>query len=211
MLKSNDKKLLLDKFSKFNLSREDLKLLTQNATYIKCQKGQVLYPNTEICNGFVIIKKGRLRAFAESNLGKEITIFNLNLLDECVLCTPCMSQKLHFEINLEAKENLEMILINPEFFSLLRQKYEELSKYILELISKRFAASVNAMQEALFMPLNKRILDFISKNAKDGILKITHEDMANELGTARESISRILKDMEKQGIISLSRGKIMMK
>ena len=211
MLTNDDKNLLIKTFSKFDLNEDDLKLVNQNASYIKCQKGQILYPNTGICHGFVIIKKGKLRAFVESNLGKEITIFNLNLGDECVLCASCMSQNLHFEINLEAKEDLEMILIKPEIFSLLRQKYQKLSNYALELISKRFALSVNAMQEALFTPLNQRIWDFLVKNASFGILKITHEDIAKELGTAREAVSRILKDMEKQGQITLCRGKIIIK
>ena len=210
MLNKADENLLKDKFSQFDLSKDDLEIITQNATYIKCQKGQILYPNGANCYGFVIVKCGKIRAFVQ-DLGKEITIFNLNPGDECVLCMPCMNQNLQFEINLEVKENLEMILIDSNIFSQIRQKYQKLTNYTLNLISKRFAMSMNIMQTALFAPLSKRIWDFICKNAKNNVLKITHETIANELGTAREAVSRILKDMEKNGEICLTRGKITIK
>lgn len=210
MLNKADENLLKDKFSQFDLSKNDLETIIKNASYLKCQKGQILYPNGTNCYGFVIVKCGKIRAFVQ-DLGKEITIFNLNPGDECVLCMPCMNQNLQFEINLEVKENLEMILIDSNIFSQIRQKYQKLTNYTLNLISKRFAMSMNIMQTALFAPLSKRIWDFICKNAKNGVLKTTHETIASELGTAREVVSRILKDMEKNGEICLTRGKITIK
>lgn len=207
MLNQADENLLKDKFSQFDLSKNDLETIIKNASYLKCQKGQILYPNGANCYGFVIVKYGKIRAFVQ-DLGKEITIFNLNPGDECVLCMPCINQNLQFEINLEVKENLEMILIDSKIFSQIKQKYQKLTNYLLNLISKRFAMSMNIMQTALFTPLSKRILDFIYKNAKNGVLKTTHETIASELGTAREVVSRILKDMEKNGEICLTRGKI---
>lgn len=207
MLNQADENLLKDKFSQFDLSKNDLETIIKNASYLKCQKGQILYPNGANCYGFVIVKYGKIRAFVQ-DLGKEITIFNLNPGDECVLCMPCINQNLQFEINLEVKENLEMILIDSKIFSQIKQKYQKLTNYLLNLISKRFAMSMNIMQTALFTPLSKRILDFIYKNAKNGVLKTTHETIASELGTAREVVSRILKDMEKNGEIYLTRGKI---
>ncbi len=208
MLGKQDEALLRAKFAPFGLSQTDMNALVSGADVLRYEAGRVLYKDARSCYGFFIVKSGVLRAFVLSPNAKEITIFKLKSGEECIICSACASDSLQLEINLEVQEDLEIIVISPAIFSALRQKYQSLTNYALALISRRFAQSINVMQQALFLPLTERIRDFLVQNAVEGELKLTHETIANELGSAREAVSRILKEMEKLGEIELSRGKI---
>ncbi|WP_258522953.1 Crp/Fnr family transcriptional regulator [Campylobacter hyointestinalis] len=211
MIDNTDKLMIRDKFKSFDISQEDIKLIEENAYYSNFDKNEVIYQNKKKCYGFVIVKSGSLRAFILSQNAKEITIFNLKQNDECILCSSCISDSLQFEISLEAKDGLCLLVIPAKVFSELKQKYIKLSNYVLELLSKRFANSVFVMQQALFLPLSKRIQDFLQENAVNKELNLTHEEIARHLGSAREAVSRILKEMEKTGSIKLLRNQIIIK
>ncbi|RAX55324.1 hypothetical protein CCY99_01095 [Helicobacter sp. 16-1353] len=199
------------RFSHFDLEKSDLELLSQSAIYSEFEAKQNLYQSKKSCYGFVIIIDGVLRAYTLSPNAKEITIFTLKRGDECIICSTCTADSLQMEINLEVRECLKICSIPPEVFSKMREKYPKLANYTLELLSKRFAQSINIMQQALFLPLTERIEEFLRDNAKNNIVAFTHEEIANNLGSSREAISRILKEMEKAGKITISRSKITIK
>ncbi|WP_064000341.1 Crp/Fnr family transcriptional regulator [Campylobacter iguaniorum] len=202
--------MIRNKFKAFNLSDEDINLIEENASYSKFNKGQVIYQNKKTCYGFIIVKSGNLRGFILSDNAREITVFSLKQGDECILCSNCISNSLQLEISLEAKDELCLLIIPSEIFSKLKQKYIKLSNFVLELLSKRFTSSINVMQQALFLPLSQRIKKFLKENAVDNKINLTHEDIANNLGSAREAVSRILKEMEKAGDIKLLRSEIIL-
>lgn len=209
MLSNGDKLVVLEKFKFFGISDEDLNLVYDKSATYKFEKGQILYRNKDMCFGFMLVKIGILRAYFLAENAKEITIFNLKKDDDCLLCSNCMNQNLLLNVNLEVKEDLEIIVIPPNVFNSLKQKYPLLTNYILSLISKRFSDSINLMQQAIFLPLAQRLKNYLKHNINNkNCCERTHEDISNELGTSREAVSRILKEMEKDKIIKLARGKI---
>ncbi|MCR4942444.1 MAG: Crp/Fnr family transcriptional regulator [Campylobacter sp.] len=211
MLNNTDSAVLREKFKNFEISDEDIKMLSEKSMAYKFNKGQILYRSKNECFGFMLVKSGVLRAYFLAENAKEITIFNLTKGDDCLLCSNCMSENLLLNINMEVKEDLEIIVIPPNIFNSLKQKYPLFTNYILTLISKRFSDSISIMQEAIFLPLTERLKKYLKDNAIKNYCTATHEEISNELGTSREAISRILKEMEKEGFIKLSRGKIYIK
>ena len=104
-----------------------------------------------------------------------------------------------------------MILIPKKLFKRLRESYPQVANHALELVAGRFSVVINVMEQALFMPLAQRIINFLEQNGACRGLKITHEQIANHLGSAREAVSRVLKEMQKQGRIEQKRGVVTLK
>ena len=206
----NKKELINEAFKPFELSQDDLQKAQNTAKILSFNKGEILYKDKNACYGFLHVISGSLRAFVLSTNNKEITIFELEAGDECVLCAKCIVQSGDLEINLEAGSNTQIIVVPPEVFEPLRLKYPKLANFVLDLIAKRFSDSVSVMSQALFAPLSERIKSYLISKAIDGVVSRTHEQIANEIGSAREAVSRILKELEFNGFLSLSRGKIVL-
>lgn len=210
MLDNDDKNLIREKFTKFDLSDTDIEFITQNTNSREFASGLVLYSDKNSCYGFVIVKSGALRAFILSQNAKEITIFTLKKGDECMLCSTCANENLKSEINLEAKGDLKVLVIAPTAFATMREKYPKLAEFTLAIISRRFAQSMDAMSSALFTPLQERLERYLIENSQNNKIYKTHEQIARDLGSAREVISRTLKEMSNIGKIRLERGKIIL-
>ncbi|NLY04475.1 MAG: Crp/Fnr family transcriptional regulator [Campylobacter sp.] len=207
MLSSDDEKFLKDMFlSKFDLEQKDIDAIFESASLISLEKGNVLYENSKSCYGYIIVKKGILRAYITSETLKEITIFMIKEGESCIMCASCQVESFNKKLNLEALENCEFILIPKFIFKEIRHKYESVADHATMLVATRFDTLVSVLQLALFSPLIARIKNFLNENSKDGIISITHEELANHIGSAREAVSRTLKDMEKNGEISQKRG-----
>ena len=208
MLNSKDLEILRREFiDKFNFSDEDKKLIEEKCIDKILGKDKLTYFNHE-CLGFIIVKSGLLRAFITSENFKEITVFMLKKGESCVLCDSCFMGRIETKINIQVKEQAEVLLIPAEIFIKMKDKYQSLTNHILTLVAKRFAQSIKVMEQALFSPLSERILAFLKKNSQNGSMKITHEELASHLGSAREAVSRILKEMENDKLISRKRGVI---
>lgn len=203
------REILIKNFiSKFDFFDEDIERILKSSYIVKLEKGEMFYKDVKSCYGYIILMSGSIRAYITSDSLKEITIFNLKSGDECVLCSNCKIHSFNNELNLMIEENSEILLIPNSIFAELKDRYPSLANHVLSLMAKRFNEVIQIMQVALFVPLSNRVDMFLKQNAKDGVLIMTHEEIANHLGSSREVISRILKDMEKLEFIEQKRGVI---
>ncbi|MDO5045774.1 Crp/Fnr family transcriptional regulator [Campylobacter sp.] len=208
MLSLDDKRILQREFiDKFEISDADAKTVYDSVSAKNLSKDTLIYTKDDNC-GYIIVKSGVIRAFITSQNFKEITIFKLEGGDNCVICSSCTLNAFDTEITLSVEEDAEVLLIPMQTFKTLKDSYTTVLNHALKIVSKRFAAVINVMEQALFLPLANRVRNFLLENAKENELNITHEQLANHLGSAREAISRILKEMEKSGEIAQKRGKI---
>lgn len=204
------KELIIKEFAPFELSDTDMQNAINQAKILTFNKGEILYKDKSACYGFLLVLSGVLRAFVLFANNKEITIFELEKGDECVLCAKCIAQNDELEINLEAMDEVKILVVAPEFFMSLRLKYPKLANFVLDLLAKRFNKSIQIMSQALFSTLNERIKSYLLSKANNNIVEKTHEQIANEIGSAREAVSRILKELESSGLLRLGRGKIIL-
>ena len=191
--------------SKFTLSAQDEEAVLKNATLKSFKKGERIYPK-DGCLGYAIIISGRARGLVSTSNFKEITVFNLQDGDSCMLCGFCSLGALQAEINLQIEDDVRMILIPREIFKRLRENYPQVANHALELMATRFSSAITAMDQTLFLPLARRIINFLEQNGAKNGLKITHEQIANDIASAREAVSRALKEMQKKGLVELKRG-----
>lgn len=194
-----------------HLNQNEKNILINNASIIEYQSGQLTHHGKNDCVGILIIVSGKLRTYMISNEGKEITLFYLQPHNVCVLSAACILDSIDFEVLVEAKTTCQIIQISSAAFLQLSKQniYVELFSY--KLATERFSDVMWAMQQLLFMSFDQRLAAYLieaSDRTNSLDIKITHEQIAQDLNSAREVVSRMLKHFAKEGYVHLSRGKI---
>jgi CRP/FNR family transcriptional regulator, anaerobic regulatory protein len=203
----------------FNLAINELKFLEDTGSKINSEfqkfaikktisKGEFISLEGDSCNYMAIVLSGRVRVYKVSETGREITLYHLEKGEGCILTASCILSKKNFPAISIADEEVEVIIIPSQIFRDWMEKYDSWRKYIFELLSKRLALVISVVEEVAFKRMDTRIAEYLLSNLPKNsrILKITHHQIADELGTSREVVSRILKDIENGGLISMSRG-----
>jgi len=193
-----------------SLEKDDRELLLENTFFRKYQKGQIIYGGSE-CTGLILIISGRIRAYTVGGDGKEITLFRLLEGDKCILSASCMMKDIDFTVSLSFEEDSEVFILPTEFFDNLNQKYPEVKSFTLKLMSGRLSDIMWVLQQFVFSGVAERLKKAIFEQyvlSGGTTLSITHEELAKEIGSAREVVTRLLKQFSEDGIIAMKRGHI---
>lgn len=194
-----------------DLSENELKDLI-SASYIqKYNKGELIHSKNSNCTGIVLVLSGQLRSFMSSNFGKEITLFRLFNRDICMLSSSCVYSNLTYDINLEAEKDSSVIIIDSKFFKELSNKNISIQNFLLTLTQDKLSEIMWVLEQVVFFNLDNRLANFLINQhyLNDSInINMTHDTIANNLGSAREVISRMLKKFENDQIVEVSRGNI---
>ena len=185
--------------------------LLSGLTSRKAKKGTILHNGSADCTGLLLIKTGQLRAYILSDEGREITIYRLFDRDMCLFSASCILNSIQFEITITAEKDTEFWLIPSELYKNLLTESAPLANYTNELMAARFSDVMWLIEQVLWKSLDKRLAAFLLEEAvieDSNELKITHEIIANHLGSHREVITRMLRYFQSDGIVKLSRGKI---
>lgn len=190
------------------LTTSEQEQLCRNAQMVKYAKGQNVHGGN-VCTGMIIVKTGCLRAYMLSEEGREIALYRLRPGQICMLSASCVLQTITFDVFVDAEEDSKCYLINGPAFKDLSERNLLVKNYALETAVGRFSDVMWVMQEILFMSMDRRVAKFLLEEAGDGaVVKLTHEQIAKYMGTAREVISRMVKYFVAEGVITSSRGSI---
>ncbi len=174
-------------------------------------EGDVILREDAYIKAIPIVSSGSLRVMRTEDDGREILLYYINAGESCIMS---FLGGLHHDtskVTAIAEEETEIILLPIDKVSLLIKESPEWLDYIFRLYHKRFEELLEVVNAIAFKKVDERLLDFIKKKSeltKSKTLIITHEKLANELGTARVVVSRLLKHMEDQGLVKLGRNKI---
>lgn len=214
MIRNKDiEPILSDNLVFYNkLDDSDKKMMIDSALVKKYNKGQILIEGGSECIGLIIVVTGQLRIYTVSDEGKEITFFRLLEGDSCILsAASCMLKDISFDINISFEKNSETIIIPTSVYEKINARDINVKSFTLDLVSSRFSDVIWVLEKYVFKGLAPRLAeDLIDKSLlQDSLtLKITHEEIAKDLGTAREVVTRLLKRFAQDGIVNLNRGSI---
>ena len=175
------------------------------------KKGTILHNGSMDCLGLLVIKSGQLRSFMLSPDGREITINRLFEMDECLFSASCVRPSMQFEIIIEAEKDTELWIIPACLFKDLMDDSIVVSNYCNELISSHVSELMWLMEQIMFKSFDKRLASFLLEEATledTDSLKITHEKIANHMGTAREVVTRMLRYFQGENLVKLTRGAV---
>jgi len=174
-------------------------------------KGAVLHNGSVDCAGLVLIRSGQLRAYILSEDGREITLYRLFEQDICLFSASCVMKSVQFEIMIAAERESEVLIIPPYIFKQIMEESAALANYTNELMATRFSEVMWLIEQIMWKSLDKRLADFLLNEAtleNSNTLKITHEMIANHLGSAREVVTRMLRYFQTEGYVKLTRGSV---
>ena len=194
------------------VSEDERKIILTGSSLIKYQDGQNIHDSTE-CTGVLVVKTGQLRVYMVSPEGKEITLYKLNPYDVCMLSAACILNNIRFEVMVDAEKESEVYLINPYKYKELKDKNIIVEQFTNSVINSSFSEAMWIMEQIVFMSFDKRLAIFLleqSDSVKNDTLVLTHDYIAKNMGTAREVVSRMLKYFQTEGMVSLSRGTIVL-
>ncbi|CVI70141.1 transcriptional activator FtrB [Eubacteriaceae bacterium CHKCI004] len=186
-------------------------LLISSAVKRTVKKGIVIHNGSSDCLGLLLVSSGQLRAYILSQEGREITIYRLFDRDTCMFSASCMLRNLQFDITIEAEKDSELWIIPPDIFKKLMDESLPVSNFVNQVIAGRFSEVMWLMEQVLWKSFDKRLAAFLMEESnieESDIIKITHEKIANHLGTAREVVTRMLRYFQNEQLIRLSRGTI---
>lgn len=193
------------------LSATQLRDLQQSIVKKRFNIGETMHGNSDKCSGLFLIRRGQVRAYIISENGKEITLYRLFDRDVCIFSASCMMKNIAFDIYVEVEKETEAYLIPTPIFRKLSEEAMSVQIFTNNLMASRFTEVMWIMEQALFMSFDKRLANFLMEQSSieaADTLTITHERIANHLGTAREVVTRMLKYFQNEGIVGLNRGTI---
>ena len=193
------------------LSTNQQMRLCSNLLLRSVPRGTVLHNGETNCTGLLLIKSGQLRAYILSEEGREITLYRLFERDICLLSASCIMNSIQFTITVEAEKDTDFWLIPAEAYQQLMEESAPVANYTNELMASRFSEVIWLMEQIMWKSMDKRVAAFLLEEAaieNSDELKITHESIANHLGSHREVITRLLRFLQNEGMVKLSRGTV---
>ena len=174
-------------------------------------ENEVILKESSYIKAIPIVLKGSIRVMRTEEDGREILLYYIKAGESCIMSFLGGIHDDTSKINAVAEEKTDLLLIPIDKISLLVKDSPEWLDYIFKLYHKRFEELLEVVDAIAFKKLDERILDFIKNKVKlsnSNVINLTHEQIANELGSARVVISRLLKQLESEGVVELGRNKI---
>lgn len=197
-------------FYPYITEKQKEELLTASRTERFSAKDLIYTPARE-CLGMVYVVKGVIRTYLTSENGKKATIFRLREQEVCVLSMSCVMSAITFDVEVEADEDCELFIIPATVFSRISGQNMYVENFSYKIVTERFSVIVEAMQQMMFMSLEQRVITFLlDESAAVGgdVLYITQEQLAENIGSAREAVTRVLKQLKERELLTVKRGKI---
>jgi CRP/FNR family transcriptional regulator len=200
-----------DQITEFSTSGKMIDELKKIGSIRSLKSGDLLIQEQSRIHFIPIILKGSLRVYQTDNDYKEILLYHLKEGDTCIMSYMSGLYNEVSKLKAVANEDSEVLLLPIDQAGKLMKNYPEWIEYILRIYHQRFEELLEVVNAVAFKKMDERLLNFLNKEAEIANtkhLKVTHEVLANELGTARVVISRLLKQMENEGLVELGRNQI---
>ena len=181
---------------------------------IECRtvkKGTHIHDSSADCLGLVMMEYGQLRTYILSEDGREITISRLLEYDVSLLSASCVMPDMQFNVMIEAEKDTEFWSIPACLFKNLTDESLAVSNYSRSLLSGNFSELMWLMEQIMWKSMDKRLAAFLLEESNvenSPVLVMTHEKIANHLGTAREVVTRMLRYFQSEGMVRLTRGAV---
>lgn len=175
------------------------------------KKGAMLRSGGADCTGLLLIKSGQLRAFILSREGREVTLYRLFDRDICLFSASCIMRSIQFDVAITAEKDTQLWIIPSDVYKQVMEQSACVANYTNEVMASRFSEVMWLMEQVMWNSMDKRVAAFLLEEASiEGTdrLHITHEGIANHLGTHREVVTRMLRYFQNEGMVKLARSAV---
>lgn len=201
----------LEQIKEFKTSPKLIEKLQQNSIRKEYEAGSVILNENASIRSIPIVVKGTLKVIRTEEDGREILLYYIKAGESCIMSFLGGMHNETSKVRAEVEEDAEILFLPMDKVSLFIKEYPQWLDYIFRLYHKRFEELLEIVNAIAFKKVDERLLDLLYKKQEltgNKTLNITHEQLANELGTARVVVSRLLKQLEEIGKVKLGRNKI---
>ncbi len=196
------------------LSPDEKRFLREKSSEIEYQKGKIISSGGTSCLGLIYLIKGRIRVYMISEEGREVTLFTIEPGDFCLLSASCAIEEISFETQMKTEEDCRLQVVKTGDFSSLAEKNIYVRCFMFETLAKRFSMVMKSMQQLLFEKIEIRVASWIISKIQDSenpVVFSTQEEIAQNINSAREVVTRTLKVFAGKELIEIKRGSIVVK
>ena len=197
----------------FVIPPEMMSVLTELGTSKIFHKGEMILNEHAYIHSLPIVTTGSIKVLQSDDDYREMLLYYIHPGETCIMSFLGGIHREKSKIKAVAEEESTVLLIPIEKMPELVREFPEWIGYIFKIYHKRFEELLEVVNEVSFKKMDERMFQHIKKKSElsgSSTLSVTHEELANDLGTARVVVSRLLKQMEKEGLIELGRNKIVL-
>ena len=173
--------------------------------------GDIIVEPNKYIKVIPLVLKGTIKVIRETNGGNELILYYIRSGESCAVSLSTSLMNKLSNIKAVAEENVELIAIPSSISSKWYEIYSSWRMFVLKTMDNRYDEIINALDSVAFKKIDERLVDYLkskSEALQSNVLNITHQEIANELSTSREVISRLLKQLEQKGVLKLFRNKV---
>ncbi|MCA1801622.1 MAG: Crp/Fnr family transcriptional regulator [Rhodothermaceae bacterium] len=201
----------LKQITEFGTSPGIVSELMKHGIVKKLKEGDILLQENAFISSIPIILKGSVKVYQTDDDLREMLLYYLKEGETCLMSVFGAMYREMSKVKAVANEASEVLLVPVDKLGYLAKEHPEWINYIFRIYHQRFQELLDVVNAVAFKKMDERLLQFLTRKTDIGrsrVIRITHEELANELGTARVVVSRLLKQMEKEGLIELGRNQI---
>jgi CRP/FNR family transcriptional regulator len=211
MVGPNDFRRVVDAYPSLLLAKSPLGVeLAQAAMLMKAPLGRELMAAGDRAEAVPLLIAGQVRVFTVGESGREITLYRFGGGECCVLTVESLLGKHCFAANARVEDDAELVLIPAAVFDEWMARYPEWRAFVFDAMARRLSGLLTTLEDVAFRRMDVRVAALLATRcqAPSNEVALTHQEIANELGTAREVVSRVLEDLQGRGVIRRARGTI---
>lgn len=175
--------------------------------------GAFVFHEGDVCGQIALLGEGRIRVFKISATGREINLYHVQAGETCMLSASCLLAGVNYPATAQVEQPAHAVVFSGNIFRHWIGAKDEMRHFIFEAMALRMTGMMTLVEEVAFGKLHRRLAEFLMHNFFNAgrplaVLHRTHEQIAAEIGSAREVMSRLLKEFEHLGAIELARGRM---
>lgn len=183
--------------------------IVEAATYTALPAGETFYREGEMCRHFAFVGQGNIRVFKTARSGREMTLYHVQDREPCLVNLLCLFLGRPAMASAVVEASTRAVIFDGAVFRNWLDNYAVVRHFVFEAMARRLGEVMTLVEEIAFAKMDRRVAGLLLRRfSRDPAFAATHEELAAELGTAREVVSRLLKEFERMGAISMTRGRL---
>lgn len=186
-----------------------LERIAREGIHRKVAAGTVMFSERSPCSGFPLVLSGTIRVLQRYPNGRELQLYRVKPGESCLLSGSCLLGRTDYDASGIAETDVELLVLPPPAFEALIAGDETFRRHVFTLYGERLSALMQVVEAIAVQKLDQRLAALlVNRGAEGGEIKATHQALADELGSVREIVSRLLRNFEDRGWVDLGRERI---
>jgi len=185
-----------------------LERMAHEGVYRKAVAGTLMFDEHSPCSGFPLVLAGSIRVLQRYPNGRELQLYRVKPGESCLLSGSCLLGQTNYTASAVAETDVEILILPPPLFQALIAGDDSFRRHVFDAFGERLSALMQIVEAIAYQKLDQRLAAVLVNRAPDGEIHATHQALADELGSVREIVSRLLRNFEDRGWVDLGRERV---